>query len=262
MPVASTKQRQQAKSVDAMPSNKGGWRKKLLFAGAGLVVVVAAAFFVIWGGVMADSANMKKYLEDKYAQKFEVTDIRTRDAGLGIPGLRVGIAHPLKDSDLTFEVGMSQSTGKYFDEYDSAIWEREEKPRVTAFLETIYGSSNIPKFDLIAHIPTSAEPDPIQGRVPSIDEAMSRYGTNFVYDISVKLSTNHDLSEEEIKNHENKIRQLVDFVLAKNISSPGIRYAINVENQNAGYLCNLYKEELSNQSKIEDCLIKKNGKVW
>lgn len=260
MPVASTKGRS-TKSKNATPSKSRGWQKKLPIISVVIAVVGMAAFFMVWGGTMRDKADMQDYLRDKYGQEFNIKDIKTRGSGLGMPGLRVGTAYPINDSTLTFEVGRSKTTGSYFDGYSGAVWAREERPRVESFLKTIY-SSPVPDFDLTTHIPTAVEPNPIRGEVPPIDEALTRYKDNFYYAISMKLLTDHELSEKELEEHRDKMRKIISFMLSKDVSYPHFRYAINFDKEEKSYLCNLSQEDLTNTSDINSCLEQNAGKAW
>lgn len=251
---------QQIKNSNTVRPRKHKWYKGILVIVAGLALI-GALFYIVWGNRITDRISMERYLQDKYGQEFKVTDLEDRAVTLGDPGQRVGIGHPTNDSSLTFEVGKSRKTGIYFDGYAGAVWAREERPRVAAFLQTIYGPT-VPNFDLTTHIPTPAAPDPIRGTVPSIDDAMARYKDNFFYSLTIELATDHELSQSEIESHTIYIKDVIKFLLQKNVSHPMIRYAINIENQDAGYLCNLSQNKLTDDSSTNECLKKINRKAW
>jgi hypothetical protein len=259
MPVTTE---QQVQNSNMVPPKKHKSYKGVFVIGAGLALIIIVPFLIFWGGVWGDTGGMGKYLQDKYGQEFKVKYLEDRAVTIGDPGQRVDTAYPVNDSSLTFEVGKDRTTGVYFDGYSGAVWAREERPRVAAFLQTVYGASTTPNFDLTTHIPTPAAPDPIKGEVPSINDAMARYKDNFFYSLTVKLTTDHTLSQSEIEDHTAKIKQIVDFVLAKNISSPAVRYAINIEGQDNSYLCNLFQNELTDQNKVNNCLTDNHGKAW
>lgn len=258
MPVAKT---QQVKKGNTVSPKKHRWYKGVLVILAGLALISIVLFYIVGGSMAGERMGMERYLQEKYGQEFKVSDIKSNAVGIGIPGQLIGKAYPVGDSGLVFEVGKSRATGAYFDGYSGAVWAQEERPHVESFLKTVYGA-NVPDFDLTTHIPTAEAPDPIKGKVPSIDTAMARYKDNFYYSVTLKLATSHDLSQSEVQDHTAKIKQIVDFVLAKHISSPAVRYAINVENQNRGYLCNLFQNELTDQSKISNCLTEVRRKAW
>lgn len=210
----------------------------------------------------AEEIRFAEYLNDKYGKEFTVKDVKVRSAGLGVPGQLAGRATPANDNSLVFEVGKSRSEGgKYFDGYTGAVWAREERPRVEAFLKTIYGE-NVPQFNLITHIPTAAAPDPIRGNVPSIDEAMEKYRDNFFYSLMVKTTVSHELSQSEIDTQTRLMKEVIRFVLEKEASHPVVRYAINIEGQNTGYLCSISQKLLIDTNKINNCLEKIGRKAW
>lgn len=259
MPIAKE---QQVKNSNTTSPGKHKWYKGVIVIVAGLALIGVVLFYIVGGSVASDKTGMERYLQDKYSQAFQVTNLKDRSVTIGDPGQRAGTAHPTNDSSLTFEVGKSRKTGVYFDGYDGAVWAREERPRVAVFLQTVYGTSTTPNFDLTTHIPTAAAPDPIKGTVPSINDAMTRYKDNFYYSVTVKQTADHALSQSEMKDHTAKIKQVVNFVLAKNISSPAVRYAINIEDRDNSYLCNLFQNELTDQNKIDNCLTEVRGKAW
>src|SRR5690606_22119590 len=139
--------------------------------------------------------------------------------------------------------------------------QKEDRPRVASFLKTVY-DAEIPDFLLRAHIITPNTPDPIRGEVPPIDDAIARYKNNFSYDITINLFVPNELSQNELREHTNKMKQIISLVLSKGVSSPWVRYAINIKGQQKSYLCNLYKDQLTNSSKIDACLKLKNGIAW
>lgn len=65
----------------------------------------------------------------------------------------------------------------------------------------------------------------------------------------------------EIDSRTDKIKQIAGYVLVKNVSSPSVRYVINVSGEDVSYLCNLYKDELASQGLISKCLTKRSGKI-
>jgi len=258
MPIAK---KQQVKKGNTASPKKHKWYKGVIVIVAGLALIGVVLFYIIGGSTAGEKTGMERYLKDKYGQDFKVVDIRNRASMIGDPGQLFGTGSPSNNSDLTFEVGKTLKTGIYFDGYSGAVWANEEHPKVEAFLQTLYGSS-VPSFDLTTRILTPNTPDPIKGEVPSINEAMSRYKDSFYYSLTVKLTVDNELSQDEMKDHKEKIKQIVGFVLAKNVSSQAVRYAINVKNKNMSYLCNLSQDGLTDQTKVANCLTEKYGKSW
>jgi len=258
MPIAK---KQQVKKGNTASPKKHKWYKGVIVIVAGLALIGVVLFYIIGGSTAGEKTGMERYLQDKYSQEFKVTDVKSNAVGIGIPGQVVGKAYPVNDSGLVFEVGKSRATGVYFDGYSGAVWAQEERPRVESFLKTVYGTE-VPDFDLSAHIPTAEEPDPIRGKVPDINSALAQYGDNFSYSIGIKTVAHSELSQSELEDNITKLEKVVDFVLAKKVSSPAVRYAINIEDQNAGYLCNLFQNQLADKSMVNSCLKKVNRKAW
>jgi hypothetical protein len=258
MPIAK---KQQVKKGNAASPGKHKWYKGVLVILAGLALMSAVLFYIIVGGEANDRADLEGYLKDKYGQDFKVADIKNRASMIGDPGQLYGTGSPANNSDLTFEVGKTLKTSIYFDGYSGAVWANEERPRVEAFLQTLY-SAPVPSFDLTTRILTPNTPDPIKGEVPSIDDAISRYRNDFYYSLAVRLTVDDELSQNEMKAHSDKIKQIASFVTAKNVGSQAIRYAINIKNKNAGYLCNLDRDQLTDEAKIANCLNEIHRKAW
>lgn len=258
MPIAKG---QQVKKGNVASPGKHKWYKGVLVILAGLALIGVVLFYIVGGSMAGEKTGMERYLQNKYDQEFNVTDVKTNAVGIGVPGQLVGKAYPVSDSGLVFEVGKSRATGAYFDGYSGAVWAHEERPRVESFLKTVYGAE-VPDFDLTTHIPTAEGPDPIRGKVPSIEDAIARYKDNFYYSVTVKLTTDHDLSQSEVEDHTKNIKKVIEFLLQKNVSYPAIRYAINIKDQDIGYLCNLSQDKLSDTHSVDTCLKKVNRKAW
>jgi len=225
-------------------------------------LLIAGFFVAVLFGVNNDRSGMEDYLRSKYDKEFTVVDVKTRASSIGHPGQRFGTAFPKDDTALIFEVGKSRTTGVYFDGYDSAVWAREERPKVSAFLSTVYGSTNVPDFEVTALIPTDAAPDPIRGVIPNIDDAITRYGDHFRYVIFIKASTDHELSQSDIDGHTEQLRKIIKFVLSKNVSSSMVRYAVDIRGRDESYLCNLSQNQLNDEDEIGNCITKTQGKAW
>lgn len=225
------------------------------------VLFFVVLFFASGGSTIGQRGRFEAYLNEKYGQDFVVEGVQSKNGGLAVPGQLISTAYPANDRSLVFKVGKSQATGAYFDGYSGAVWAREEQPRVESFLKTVYGTQS-PGFDLTIHIPTAEAPDPIRGEVPSIDDALRTYSDDFYYSLTIRTAASHELSQDEIDTHADKMKQVIEFVLKKNVSYPAVRYAINIEDQDAGYLCNLSQDQLTDTSKISNCIAKVSRKVW
>lgn len=249
--------------VSSKASNKRIWAiLSIIFAG---VVLIGVALFFIVGGVMrGDKAEFEQYLENKYNQKFTVENIQSSAVGLGMPGQRIGAAYPVDDPSLRFKVGKDRNANSYFDDYVGILWAKQEEPMVQSFLSSIYPDSQVPQFDLILRQESSTPTEDIVSgsSIPTIGDALASLNSNFFYSLHIKATSDHDLSPAELEEHTNKLRQIIDFILSKGVSHPHVRYAINLENENASYLCSLSQDDLTKAAQVTNCLTKKNGKAW
>lgn len=227
-----------------------------------VIALIIVAYFVLATLFnVIDRANFEIYLKDKYSEDFKIETMRVNGAMIGDPGQLIGVAYPVDNKNLVFEVFKNRKKGVYSDEYSGAVWSEEERPVVTSFLKTIYGERDMPNFALNTRLYANVA-NPIYGKVPNINIAMDKYKDIFVYEITIKLSINNKHSQGEIENHLTKIKQIADFVISKNIASPGVRYAINIKDHNEGYLCDLYKDQFSSLDSIDSCLKYNNRRVW
>jgi len=261
MPVARNQQGQRSKNTNAASPKKHRWYKGVLVIVAGLALISVVLFYIIGGSMAGDKTSMERYLRDKYGQEFKVTDLKDRAVAIGDPGQRVGIGHPVNDSSLTFEVGKSRkTTDVYFDDYGGAVWEREERPRVAAFLQTLYGASMASDFELRTHIATPATPDPIRGKVPSISEAIKQYKNNFFYSLGL-TSTVDALNDSNRNDIRTKFTKLAEYIKDKGAGLSYLTLKINVTSENAGYLCSLQKEQFNDvDTVLNSCLDKPTRK--
>lgn len=255
MPVA---RKQRVQKPNNIPSSKGRiWYKAVLIA-TGIILIGIVPFLLFWNGAMNDGAGMEKYLEDKYGQEFKVTNLKDRAVAPGDPGQRVGIGHPIDDSDLTFEVGKSLTTGTYFDDYSEAVWVKGERPRVALSLQTI-NNPKISNFEVIAHIVTDAAPDPIRGKVPDINEAIQQYKNDFFYSLSITSSVDvmNDANKSDIRTLFTKLAMHVEN---KGVGHPYLTLRVNVTRENTGYLCSLQEGQFHDIGAVLNSCLEKPAK--
>jgi len=259
------------KSAGGRIRNTDGYAKKnthkskiITITIVGVALICVALFFII-GGIMGnDKVDIEQYLEQKYGTEFTVEDLRSSAVGLGMPGQRVGVAHPVSDPSLRFEAGKDRNANSFFDNYVGAVWAKQERPLVAEYLSSIYGALGSPDFVLtVQQDRNTPESEIVKGaNIPDVEFAKTSLKNNLYYSIEINATADQKLTAEEIDDHNNKLKQIIDFVLSKGVSSPGVRYAINVEGQDVGYLCSPSKDELNNSTIISNCLIEKRGKVW
>jgi len=228
-------------------------------------ILLVIGYFVVRNVAVAnDRAVIVQYLEDKYDKEFVVDNIRSNAVGLGMPGQSIGVAYAIDEPTLTFEAGWDKGADSFFDEYVGTVWEKEEKVVVESFLATVYSDSANPIFDLtLKQADSTPRNDIVSGRiVPSFNQALPLYKENFYYRLAVNQTVDHELSPTEIEEHTSKLRQIINFVALKNVSDPSVKYAINIDGQEAGYSCSLFREELTEDAAIAGCITKIHMKTW
>lgn len=228
------------------------------------ILLVISYFVIKEVSVANDKAVIGQYLEDKYDKEFVIDTIRSNAVGLGMPGQRIGAAYPADDPTLRFEAGWDVNANSFFDNYVGAMWEKEERPVVADFLASVYLDSKASTFDLtLKQTDSTPKESIVSGQaIPSFDQALPLYKENLYYSLTVKQTVDHELSPNEIEGHTSKLRQVISFVVQKNVSNPSIKYAINIDGQDAGYACNLYREELTEDATIAGCITKSNMRTW
>lgn len=225
----------------------------------GLSVLIVVVLLALTGPALVVKLGMQTYLKDKYGDSFVVEHPKHTDGGLAVPGLWRAIAYPAEDTTVKFEVTQSQSTSQYEDSYSGAVWSKDQESQFLGFLKTLYDTP--PKYEIDTHLITVG-PDPVRGKIPPFDEAVKSFGTQMTYSATIKFSS-PDLTDADKQYHREKVKEIAKYVQQKGVASPSVRYVININDEDAGYICDLYKDALSDSVQIDKCFdTKSRGKVW
>ena len=203
------------------PAPKKISTSKYIFIGLAALVVLGGLMW--WlpkkGEVMDIQKSMETYLEDKYDKDFVVGEPKLTGAGLAVTGSWRAEAYPLDDKSLVFEVGRVQEEERFFDNYTSIVWEREERPRVEMFLKNLSPPLPYQKIYLNTNLKSAQNPNPIRGNVPTIDEAMKQYGDQFNYSLGIKLSVKTLKDERTKSDIRSQFYALNEFIKSRKLSS-------------------------------------------
>lgn len=202
-----------------------------------VVAAVGVAWFMTVGHKIWERQSLESYLEDKYEKDFTVATPSIDPDASGEPSRYTAEAHPADDPSLVFTVGQSNNTGNYFDSYSRTVWEKEELPRVEKFVSELNPPMQNPEIHLSVLIPTAEDPDPIQGVVPGVDEAIRRYANELSYSVNVKMSVG-DLRNEKTKSDvRSQYIAVYNFIKGRGIRKPGLSFSVSSLEENMGYGC-------------------------
>ena len=98
-----------------------------------MAVVLIPAAIIFWnttGRPLSAQASMKRYLEDKYKERFEVGHPSVSGGGLGIEGTWGADAHPVNNKNLTFRIIKAENRDSFSDQYTAKIWSQRETARL------------------------------------------------------------------------------------------------------------------------------------
>ena len=109
-----------------------------------MAVVLIPAAIIFWnttGRPLAAQASMKRYLEDKYKEGFEVGYPSVSGGGLGIEGTWGADAHPVNNKNLTFRIIKAENRDSFSDQYTAKIWSQRETARLNKIAQQNASSS-------------------------------------------------------------------------------------------------------------------------
>lgn len=204
---------------------------------------------------------MESYLEQKYGKKFEVADIKTEGAGLGMPGQLTGNAHKVGDRSTIFEVGQ-YSTGEHYDMYMKALWSKEAQPDLEHAVASIFNSKGAhSKADVVPYSATTGKADytsGLYGKTPSLSEQLARDSAVVQYSIAISIKEPFDDTAKPV--HAERIRKLAEYVAEKHAGKDYIRYVVNLPDEDKRYICNETSANILNNIKnIDSCFLAARG---
>ena len=246
---------QKARSKTPVPKKSN--TSKYIFIGLAALVVLGG---LLWwlpkkGEVMDIQKSMETYLEDKYDKDFVVKEPKLTGAGLAVTGSWRAEAHPADDKTLVFEVGRVEEEERFFDNYTSYVWNREELPKVESFLSTIYKETKPKRVNLHVGINTGQEPGPISGTPPSIDTAIRDYNDRFYYQLGISLNVK-SLNAEVKSDIHKQFTEILDFIKERGVKNPSFGIGVGVEDEGVTYSCSTsdISEAVPLEKMLDKCL--------
>lgn len=246
-----------SKSTSKKSKVKRGTGSMLLILLAVAIPILIVGFIGWWlfggGRTMGIQREMQTYLQEKYAKDFVVERPKITGSGIGVKGIYVAEAFPKDNKTLRFDVGRYQDISRFYDKYSGTVWANEEYPHVEQIMNN-FTRGKISGLELKTHIITDAEPDPIVGRVPNIDEAIDKYRDRFFYSLSFLYDVD-TLDEPTIEEIRAQFVKLADYINSKGAGLSYLSIPISVADQDAGYLCRVDGKQLDAVNSILDkCL--------
>ena len=123
---------------------KRGASKRTMWIITAVVLIPAA--IILWnttGRPLATQADMKRYLEDKYKEKFEVERPEHKHGGFGVNGIWMSRAYPTSNPNLKFDIDCSYSNpSDCSDQYIAAIWSVQASKELEAIVKEVNASSS------------------------------------------------------------------------------------------------------------------------
>ena len=176
-------------------------KKRHLQAGNGHLILVVITVLIMagvvgyvwWHNTIGERAEMESYLEQKYGKKFEVTEIRTEGAGIGMPGTPVAKANLVGDDSLQFKV-WDKGGRSFSDEYLRILWSAQAKKLLGEFVDNnlpdvdSYSFEVLPDYDLVnTNYPSTKT-------VIGFKDTLNKYPEQLASNISIKSSraASHD----------------------------------------------------------------------
>ena len=215
-------------------------------------VVLIPAAIILWnttGRPLAIQADMKRYLEDKYKEKFEVERPEYKNGGLGVRGIWMSRAYPTSNPNLKFDIDCSYSNpSDCSDQYIAAIWSVQASKELESIVKEVNASSsNGYKAD-------SAQAEIIlsEDLVDSVNK-QSKYEDNktkdegFLYRLII-----------DAPNDSQKASYV--FKIVERLRQEGV-YSVDVDvnrNNNSKIRCEVFfnKNKLGSKNDIESCIVK------
>ena len=215
------------------------------------VVLIPAAiiFWNIAGRPLAAQASMKRYLEDKYKEKFVVERPKHKNGGLGVRGIWTSRAYPVSNPKLKFDVDCNYlNPSDCSDQYIAAIWSVQASKELESIVKEVNASSNN------GYKADSARAEIIlSGDLVDSVNKQSKYEDNktkdedFLYRLII-----------DAPNDSQKASYV--FKIVERLRQEGV-YSVDVDvnrNNNSKIRCEVFfnKNKLGSKDNIEECIVK------
>lgn len=251
-----------SKTVAVQPQTS----KRLIWilVSVGILLVALAVWWFAAGSNASTTRAIRNYLHDKYGQEFVVENLRTEGASLGMPGQKTADAYNAKDPSLKFETGKFPE-GQYFDDYMRALWSREAYNDAQQAVQATFGN-RMPRMKMNVY-PISLKngredrTSDAYAHMPTLESQLKQDNTVVFYKINV-TETSPSFAEADVSTAIQRIKSLLEFVASKQTGAGGIRYAINLDNEDSRLICNISERpfRIPSDSELADCFINIRGR--
>lgn len=202
MKNASGAKDQNAKNRIVISSNKVfSNRRKVFFVLIVLGVLGASLFYWMIGGGVIEQAKMASYLKNKYGAEFNVTNVHTEGAGLGMSGVQVASAHPVNNGSLHFKV-VDRGSNNFSDEYLNQLWSKQAEELLGKFIDSNLTNISSYKFEVLPEYNLTNTDYPTSGSTINVKDALRTYSSQLKSTVWIKSSEatdNNQPSESELR---------------------------------------------------------------
>lgn len=259
--TSSSKSRVRVARSSSSSSKQSKSRKQLYIGiGAGVILLLFVAF-PLWFNLFVRqdvripevTQKMTTYLEGKYDQSFEVSDVRYVGFGLGMEGNWQAKAHPKNDSSLTFQIGSDNDTTIFSDQYKAAIWSSEQTKLLAPEIKRIYGDTSTRTTASVKIVTLGDLLRAITKSYPTFEQARDDYPDELGYNLQLNTS---DVDPSALLDESNKAYTLIEFIRNNKIKTMTLEYKVKT-NSGGTYQCNLNTPRLAEVESghdIEGCL--------
>lgn len=263
MSVESIKTRAKKKKP-TLPWHKR-YRVLIIIMAAFLLVVAAYATItsIQYHNEASDARpKMAGYLENKYGKKFVIENYRVEGDGFAVEGDPTADAYPEENSALRFEVWdrgrYKEGEHAYSDDYLKHLWSQQAREDSAAFIQASFPENEY--FSVTVGPIDSVSFKFAQGSTPTFKEALSKYGDQMYYRLSVRSAV-EPAGVEPSSERLQQVLKLVRYVADYPVGIPEVNYHYRYDDypgrdddgkQRYQYSISAEGEELKNISSVED----------
>ena len=220
-------------------AKRGASKRTMWIIMAVVLIPAAIIFWNIAGRPLAAQASMKRYLEDKYKDKFVVERPEHKNGGLGVRGSWKSHSYPVSNPKLKFYVGCDIACN---DEYLDSYFSRQEYERLQLSMKTMgvteYSVRLIIKNEVLKYITKDSNLDIIKRKYDPI------------YKLRIKIS---EANNED--DSTSKISDIIEDIYKQGVSRVEIDYTLIAKDKKV-YKCATGYDTVSrlNYETIKQCL--------
>lgn len=211
-------------------------RKGLVLAGIGLIVVSILSLPTLTKAALhgsdpsgGNSQEIEEYLEDKYGEKFTLSNFETskqwRSSFESWQKIKAD-ARPVKNPAITFEVSgcieNCEADDKFSDRYQYEYWAYSQRPVVEAKLKEVYGT--VPEYKIQVGLSLAGSRQLPEKPLVEFKDIQ----TNPSYKPFIEVTTyqNGTFTKENIAESERRTREMTSFVKNLGMSKYSFTYTM------------------------------------